>query len=110
MIRKGFKMLIEWPEGFWGPPRTDVDTDEYRHARDKAVEDVYSLRRGRLHARQPRKYCRSNVSNGGYKKPTVAYAPTDGAPQEWHKAVKLLRIMIHHKMKEIEDWLAERQG
>ena len=39
-------MAIEWPSDLWRPLVTDIDTDQYRCARDKAVEEVFKLRQG----------------------------------------------------------------
>jgi predicted Rossmann-fold nucleotide-binding protein len=40
-------MAVQWPSDLWQPPVTDPDTDQYRCARDKAVEHVFNLPQGR---------------------------------------------------------------
>jgi uncharacterized protein (TIGR00725 family) len=39
--------MIEWPKDLWGPPATEADTDELRHARNEAVAQVLEHRRDR---------------------------------------------------------------
>lgn len=40
-------MLIEWPTGFWGHPRTDEDSEDLRAVRNRAAESVLANRDGR---------------------------------------------------------------